>query len=127
MDHHNPNHDHLWLPCPTGMIQKVADQPEGTLRNQDSVAKNGLPNRRGMLMTAAAVAVSAGVGTIAYRSLFAPVDPRALGGLTCSQCREHLQKYIDKTIEDRTLIAQIDEHLKLCPKCSAKYNMMQTV
>lgn len=113
------------------MIQQVADRRDKDRsakelnRSQHGVGTTLSTDRRTMLKIAAAVAVTAGAGTIAYRSVFAPVAPSGYGGLTCKSCVENLPKYIQKCLEDRQLVAQMDEHLRLCPGCRARFDQMK--
>lgn len=126
MDNNNSKQDQVWQKCPKGMIQKVADRSaEGLSRIQLGVDTTLSTDRRAMLKIAAAIVVTAGAGTIAYRSVFAPVAPNTHGGLTCKSCVENLPKYMEKRLEDQRMVAKMDEHLRLCAGCRARFDQMK--
>lgn len=122
----NLSADHLWEPCPQGMLVQVADSCSKQIRDRKSQAGSGQFDRRQLLKIAAAVAVTTGAGVIGYQSLYAPVSSKGYGGISCGTFRKNLEKYIQKGVEDQQLAAKMDKHLELCKGCQAKYNMMKT-
>ena len=125
-DKNNSSQDHLWEPCPQGMLLQVADRCSEQIRTRKSGAGSGQFDRRQLLKIAAAVAVTTGAGVIGYQSLYAPVSSKGYGGISCTTCRKNLEKYIQKGLEDQQLVAKMDKHLELCKGCRAKHDMMQT-
>lgn len=122
--------DKLWVKCPPGAIQKVADS---------SVVTRGVttaPNlqRRKMLIgtaTAAGVAVLAGGAYLATRQsgqrgpvprgTGVPVAGYNFGGVSCFEVVQVLPAYVGKTIDDPQEIVKIEKHLELCDKCRMIY------
>ena len=123
MDKQKAKQDQLWQQCPKGMLLQVAARGSEQNRTRNTSGEANQFDRRRMLQIAAAVAVSAGAGTIAYRSLFPPVSSKGYGGISCVTCIKHLDKYIQQALEDQQLAAQMEKHLELCKGCRAKYDM----
>ena len=115
--------DSLWEPCPQGMLLQVADRSSEQIRERKSQTSSGQFDRRQLLKIAAAVAVTTGAGVIGYQSLYAPVSSKGYGGISCSTFRKNLDKYIQKGLEDQQLLPKMDKHLELCKPCQAKYDM----
>ena len=44
--------------------------------------------------------------------------------MNCAQVKRFLNRYIDKEIEDKELIALVDEHIKNCPHCQTELDTM---
>ena len=123
MDKHNSNQEQLWKQCPKGLLLQVASVGHEKNCHQKVTSQQSQFDRRRMLQIAAAVAVSAGAGTIAYRSLFASASSMGYGGISCSVCLANLEKHIQKGLEE-SLAAKMDQHLETCRTCRAKYDMM---
>jgi len=139
MDNQNSSQEHLWKRCPKGMLRQVADRSKEQKRVQKSPRGQNQFDRRHLLKIAAAVAVTTGAGTIAYRSMSAPTSmgpigkPTAApamamgyGGISCGTFISNLQKFIDEGLEDQELVAKMDKHLELCKGCKARYDRKQT-
>ena len=47
--------------------------------------------------------------------------------MQCSKVKRLLNRYIDKEIEDRGLIAQVEEHLNMCAHCQAQLKTLASV
>ena len=124
MENPTLNKDKLWRKCPPGLLQQVVGRGKERCHKKNT-SKDGAFDRRRLLQIAAAVAVTSGAGTIAYRSMFAPVAPAAPTALSCTKCISLIPKYLEKSIEDQQLVAQMDKHLGFCPKCQSKLDMMQ--
>jgi len=127
MDKQTSNQDQLWQACPKGMLLEVAQRSAEQRGTHKASGETNQVDRRRMLQIAAAVAVTTGAGTIAYRSLFAPASSKGYGGISCVVCRNNLHKYIEKSLEDQQLVAKMDKHLELCKNCQTKYDMMRSV
>ncbi len=135
MDKNNSSQEDLWKQCPKGMLREVAVRNAERNRIQKDPGKPNKFDRRGLLKIAAAIAVTGGAGTIAYRSLFPAFKPFTpvttvspggeYGGITCEMCLSNIEKYIQKGLEDHGLVAKMDKHLELCDSCRAKYDMMR--
>jgi len=113
----NPNEDQLWKRCPQGMLRDVADRSAERSRAQDSDAPNQFDRRR-LLQLAAGIAITAGAGTIAYRSLY----PLNAGSITCNTFLTNLKKFTQEGLDDQQLIAQMDQHRKECKSCKRHYD-----
>jgi len=53
-------------------------------------------------------------------------DPRTSGAgevLTCPDCRDRLQEYLDGTLE-KSVSLRIFMHLRACPECSARHDQL---
>ena len=51
-------------------------------------------------------------------------NPNYPGGIACSEVKRLLAEYIDKSLNDESLVVAIDEHLPECKHCRDKYDMM---
>ena len=125
MDKHNSGQEQLWKSCPKGMLREVADRSTEQNRIRKGHTGSNQVDRRRMLQIAAAVAVTAGAGTIAYRSLFAPASSNGYGGISCATCIKNFEKHIQKALEEQ-MVAKMDKHLELCKSCRMKYDRMLT-
>lgn len=127
--------DKLWVKCPQGAIQQVADSAMVTR----AAAPAANLQRRKMLIataTAAGVAVIGGAGYLATRKPAgkAPQGPRGggqmanynFGGINCIEVVQIIPDYIEKTIgQEKT--ESVEQHLKLCDKCRMIYeNQLQS-
>ena len=122
MDNTSSNQGQLWKQCPKGILRQVADRSA----NLNRCDETNQFDRRKMLQIAAAVAVTAGAGTIAYHSLFNSPSVKSMGygGISCAKFISNMQKYIDEGLEDQELVACMDKHLELCKGCQARHERM---
>ena len=133
MDNKSSNQEQHWKQCPQGVLQRVADRTAKRESGRKSPGGSNQFDRRRMLQIAAAIVVTTGAGTVAYQSLFPRVEhtpfPRAhsdgYGGINCREFLKNMEAYIEKGLDDQKLIAAMDEHLRLCEPCQAKYNSMR--
>ncbi len=125
MANKSPNQEQLWKRCPQGVLHRVANRTEKRNTARKGLGGSQQFDRRRMLQIAAAVAVTTGAGTLAYQSLFPRVKSKGYGGISCSDFLSNLQKHIDKSLDDQQLVASMDEHLKLCKPCRARYEKMR--
>lgn len=122
--------DKLWVKCPAGAIQKVADSALVTR----AVKPAADLQRRKLLIaaaTAASVAVIGGVGYLATREPAAgngsapgagvPMADYSFGGIKCSELVQILPAYIEKTIDDQEKTTSIEKHLERCYRCRKIY------
>lgn len=123
--------DKLWMKCPAGAIQKVADSAMVTRGVKPAV---NLQRRKLLTGTATAAGVAV-LGGVAYLATSRPgqngspvlgsgassIANYNFGGINCIEVVEAIPAYIAKTIEDQEKTEKIDKHLKLCDKCRMIY------
>ena len=134
MNNQQSKNDELWVKCPTGAIQRIADSAI-----VDRNIKPAVDLRRRNLL--AATATAAGVlalGGVSYLTLRQPASNngpiRGLGGgpiapayagISCVDVVEGLPDYIAGKIEDQEKIESIKQHLELCYDCRENYELQK--
>ena len=127
MNNKETKNDDLWLECPAGAIQKVAD-----LAIVDRSVKPTVDlRRRNMLAAGAGAAGALALGGVAYFALRQPVlndgpipglvgGPVATanyGGINCVEVLRSIPDFLDDKIVDAEKVKSIEEHLDMCDQC----------
>ena len=120
--------DNLWLQCPEGAIQQVAD---ASMLTRAATPATNLQRRR-LLATAATAAGIAVLGGVSYLAIREPAMDNSpvpgtggggpiatfnYGGINCIEVVRSIPDYVQNTIEDAEKTEQIKQHLVLCEKC----------
>lgn len=142
----NKQQFNLWSKCPPGAILKVAESGH--------LARGSKPTadlqRRNLLVGAATAASVAVLGGVAYLAINKPSQSAGsiskadvpmrkdgpmiksrtnfdFGGINCVEVIKLAPAYAGKTINDEEAVEKIENHLKLCQKCSMIYDQHKEI